>query len=340
MTSTTVPTKAALLHRAAMRAMRAPSIHNTQPWKFVLTEDALEIHADPSRRLSVLDPRGRQLMISCGCALFHARVAIAAAGYEPIVRRLPDSSHPDLIARVWIGRELHWPGGTALDLAIDHRRTNRRAFSDDPVPARVIHELEIAARAEGAVLFPITTPEHRSVVASLSNLADRIERGDPAYINEIAAWTTDDPRRLDGVQAASVPYAGDGRPPQRDPLPIRDFDVRGVGWLPSASGSDGSQCLLLFCSYEDDARGWIRTGEALEHAWLKLTNEGFWASPLTQIIEVGLTHERLRAGLGLAVHPEILLRVGRAPETVPTRRRAAHDVIIHSGYREERQVTP
>src|SRR3954470_5645347 len=183
-TKATVSTTAAVLHRAAMRAMRAPSIHNTQPWKFVLTQDALEIRADRNRRLKVLDPRGRQLMISLGCALFHARVAIAAAGYEPIVRRLPDSSHPDLIARIWIGRESHWPGSSALDMAIDHRRTNRRAFSSEPVPSKLITDLEYAARTEGALLFAIQSAEHRHVVTELSALADKSERSDPAYVNE------------------------------------------------------------------------------------------------------------------------------------------------------------
>src|SRR3954452_9424 len=117
MTSTTVSTTAALLHRAAMRATRAPSIHNTQPWRFVLTQDALEIWADRDRKLKVLDPRGRQMMISLGCAVFHGRVAIAAAGSEALVRRLPDSAHPQLIARIGIGRESHWAGSSALDMA-------------------------------------------------------------------------------------------------------------------------------------------------------------------------------------------------------------------------------
>jgi len=336
MTTTTVSTTAALLHRAAMRAMRAPSIHNTQPWKFVLREDALEIWADRSRKLKVLDPRGRQMMISLGCAVFHARVAIAAAGYEALVRRLPDSSHPDLIARIGIGRESHWAGSSALDMAIDHRRTNRRAFSNEPVPSKLITDLDYAARTEGAMLFPIVSPEHRHVVTELSALADKAERSDPAYVNEIAQWTTDDPRRTDGVQAASVPYAGDGAEPHADPLPIRSFDVRGMGWLPPVTGSDGNQCLLLFCTHEDNARGWLRTGEALEHVWLRLTEQGFWASPLTQVIEVSRTNDRLRAELGLTTHPEVLLRVGRAPETVPTRRRPANDVIIHAGVPDER----
>lgn len=326
----TLTSTTALLRRAAERAMRAPSIHNTQPWRFVLTADTLEIHADPGRQLRVLDPRGRQLLISCGCALYNARVAVAASGYEPVVDRFPHAEQPEVVARLWIGGPRFFPGSSALDEAIDRRRTNRRAFADVPVPGWLITELELAARAEEGLLFPVTRPAHREAVARLSARADAIERTDPAYLTEIAAWTTDDPRRPDGVQAASIPYAGP-LADERDPLPIRDFDVRGMGWLPASSNSGREQCLLLLCSHDDSPRGWLRTGEALEHIWLKLTDRGFWASPLSQAIEVRDTHEQLRRELGLATQPQTLLRVGRAPATVATPRRPAADVITVRG---------
>lgn len=326
-TATVTSETTALLRHAAQRAIRAPSIHNTQPWHFVLTDDSLEIHADYARQLHVLDPRGRQLMISCGCALYNARVAIAAAGHEPIVRRFPEPERPDIVARVWVGTRRDWPGSPALDRAIDQRRTNRRAFADDPVPRWLVTDLELAARAEGGMLFPVIRPEHRAAVSALGALADKLERADPAYLAEVAAWTTDDPRRVDGVQAASVPYAG-VIADRRDPLPIRTFDVRGMGWLPATSDSGPDQCLLLLCSHEDNPRGWLRTGEALEHVWLTLTDRGFWASPLTQVIEVRDTHEQLRAELGLVAQPQILLRVGRAPDTVATKRRPAAELIL------------
>jgi hypothetical protein len=318
---------AVLLHRAAERAIRAPSIHNTQPWRFALTDDSLEIRADFSRQLSVLDPRGRQLMISLGCALYNARVAIAASGYDPLVHRFPDHDRPGVVARVQVGRRRFWPGASALDLAIDQRRTNRRAFSGSPVPGWLLSELQLAARAEDALLFSVTDPAQRAAVIRLSALADDHERRDPGYLAELAAWTTDDPRRPDGVQAASIPYAG-ALAGQRDPLPIRAFDVHGMGWLPSSSGSAASQTLLLLCSHDDRPRGWVRAGEALEHVWLKLTDRGYWASPLTQVIEVRDTHQRLKAELDLTPAPQLLLRVGRAPETVPTLRRRASEVIV------------
>lgn len=329
---------ATVLRRAAERAVLAPSVHNTQPWTFVLRHDSLEIHADPSRQLTVLDPRGRQLMISIGCALFHARVAIAASGHDAIVERFPESRQPRLVARVSVGRRL-WLPIAALDPMIDRRRTNRRAFADESLPERLIDDLAAAVRTEGALLFPITRAEHRLATARLSQLADSIEHKDPDYLAELRAWTTDDPRRRDGVQAASVPYLGSGgsegsesgrKPGPDDQLPVRAFDQRGMGWLPSTSRSGVDQTLLLLCCDLDEPSGWLRTGEALEHVWLELTRHGYWASPLTQVVEVAETQRELRAELGLDANPEILLRVGRAPETVQTRRRDPAEVIVEA----------
>src|SRR5664279_2501176 len=101
-TSVTRPELINALRRAAVRATRAPSVHNTQPWRFVLNGDSLEIHADWSRQLRVLDPRGRQLLLSCGCALFNARVSLAASGHGARVERLVDPVSPELVARIVI----------------------------------------------------------------------------------------------------------------------------------------------------------------------------------------------------------------------------------------------
>jgi hypothetical protein len=324
-----VSTEAAVLRRAAVRAIQAPSVHNTQPWRFVLSEERLEIHIDPARRLNVLDPRGRQLVISCGCALLNARVAIAAAGFEPIVERLPYQGKPNVLARLTVGDPHPAGRNSALDLAIDKRHTNRRAFMAEPVPSSIVSKFVAAVREEGAVLVPVTSPTHRTLIADLTAQAARIENEDPAYIEEIRAWTTDDPRRLDGVQAASVPYGGAGAP-RNGHSPIRSFDVRGMGWLPSAAEFSADECLLVLGSTDDEPHGWLRAGEALERLWLEITDYGFWASPLTQVIEVRGTHDRLRDALKLMSFPQMLLRVGRAPDTMRTPRRQPFDVIVEA----------
>ena len=314
-----------VLRRAAVRAIKAPSIHNTQPWRFVLHDEQLDICIDPSRRLDVLDPRGRQLVISCGCALLNARVAIAAAGYRPIVDRFPSPGVDNVLARVRVGRERPRGHSAAQDAAIDRRRTNRRAFIGRPVSEAEAAGLVRIARSESADLVPIETAEQRRFLAELLTGAARVEREDPGYLKELLDWTTDDPRRVDGVQAASIPYAGPGAP-RVTATALRQFDLRGMGWLPSAARL-ADECVFVLCTESDTPQDWLRAGEALELVWLELTGLGLWACPIGQVVEVGGTHERLRAGLGLSGHPQLLLRVGRAPEAPTSRRREMWDVI-------------
>ncbi|MDQ2750851.1 MAG: nitroreductase [Actinomycetota bacterium] len=309
------------LRWAAVRATLAPSVHNSQPWRLVLGHDHLDIRADWDRQLRVLDPRGRQLQISCGCAVFNARVALAAAGYQVDVHRCDDGARLTLLGKARRDQPI-----SLLDRAIERRRTNRRRFADVDVPEHVVGQLVQAANAEGAVLVPITRPEDRELVARLNQRADQAEVQDPAYRAELRAWTSNDPRRLDGVPASAVAYAGVGAR-NTEAVPIRVFDTDGSGWLPEDNGAGQDQCLLLLGTMQDGPAGWLAVGEALEHVLLEIADLGYAASPLTQLIEVAETHKLLRQHLRLAMHPSVLLRVGLAPETLPTRRRRLVDVL-------------
>jgi hypothetical protein len=325
MKSLTEPRLASAVRRAAVRATLAPSIHNTQPWRFLLSGTSLEIHTDWGRRLRVLDPRGRQLLISCGCAVFNARVALAAAGYDATIERWPDPGQPDLVARLTLAEP---PAGSLtiapLDSFIESRHTNRRRFTDDPVPPDLVAALIEIAREEGATLFPIVRDEHRRTIARLSQQADNLENIDPAYRAELRAWTSDDPARLDGVPAAAVPHV-DGS--AHDDIPLRDFDTRGAGALPTGTHSSAQQCLLLLGTAQDTPAAWSRAGEALEHMLLEITGRGYVASPFTALIEVAPTNAALRDELELVMFPHILLRIGRAPLTPASRRRRLGEML-------------
>jgi hypothetical protein len=326
MTSVLNPKATQLLRRAAVRAMLAPSVHNTQPWRFVLTAGEMEIRADWSRQLRVLDPLGRQMTISCGCALFNARVSLAAAGYDARVTRHPDPLDRDLLARIAVpAHECEWLPISELDDAVELRQTSRRAFTGECVHPEIVDALVAAAAAEGAELVPIVRPEHRLATARLSQLADQWENADPAYRAELRAWTTDDPRRSDGVPAMAVPRVDAG---SFDDLPLRDFDTHGMGWLPTETHSTMNQCLLLLGASADNRTAWLRAGEALERVLLEIARHGYAASPLTQVIEVAATNVLLRRDLDLTMHPHVLLRVGRAPSTPKVRRRRLVDVLI------------
>jgi nitroreductase len=326
MTTIANPRVTTTLRRAAVRATRAPSVHNTQPWRMHLAHGTLSLFADRSRQLRVLDPSSRQLTISCGCALFNARTSIAAAGLAATVDRLPDPDQPDLLARIGVtaSPDTDVAALAALDGMVELRQTNRRHFVDDEVPAEVIDALERAARHEGAELYVVRHEDHRLAVAQLSQKADAIENLNPAYRAELRAWTSDDPRRVDGVQALAVPHV-DGS--SQDEVPIRDFDTRGMGWLPTRTASSRKQCLVFICTQGDNPSEWLRAGEALERVLLELTRHGFVASPLTQVTEVPSARAELRSALGMTNYPHVLLRVGRAPQTPATQRRPIVDVL-------------
>jgi nitroreductase len=316
-----------VLEYAVERAVLAPSVHNTQPWRFLLKGEVLELHADRGRQLNILDPSGRQLLISCGCALFNARAALASRGYQANVERLPERDDPTLLARITIS-----PGSDRqpignFDHWVEARHTNRRRFAQDIVAPQDVYDLVQAALAEDTQLFTVTDLDHRLAAARLSQEADGLENADPAYRAELRTWTTDDPTRRDGVAAVASPHV-DGA--AEDDIPIRDFDTRGAGSLPAETHSSINQCLLLLGVTQDSEYSWLRAGEALERVLLEATRLGYAASPLTQVIEIPSTRERLRVELNLSMHPVVLLRVGRAPLTSASRRRLLDDVLVDS----------
>ena len=315
------------LRHAAVRAVLAPSVHNTQPWRLVLGPDRLEVHADWSRWLPALDGHGRQLLLSCGCALLNARCSLAAAGVLVRVDRFPDPKRPLLLATIVVLEEssaaIHDADAdpdtnadlAGLDAAVEDRRTNRTRFDGEPLPARLLDRLVEVATHHGAELLPLTERQARSA-AQLSRVADKVADATPGYRHELRAWTEDDTGRRDGV-------SGDGVLRTRPRV-----DTHGMGWLPAYTGAGA---LLVLGTRHDSQAAWLLAGEALERVLLTVTAAGLAVSTLSQVVEVDETNHRLRRELGLTVHPQVLLRVGRARSVPSTRRRRLVDVLSEVG---------
>jgi nitroreductase len=312
------------LERAVELAVRAPSVHNTQPWHMDVHADRLGIRADRTRQLTVLDPMGRELVQSVGAALFNARVALAADGWAVDVERLPDPADPDLLAVVRPVPGAPDPALAGLASAVARRRTNRRAFGADRVPDHVLRRLTASTAEEGALLVPVLTESHRRLVARLTQQADREQNASPAYRAELRQWTNRRRNDGDGVPTISVPHV-DGR--QHDDLPLRDFDTRGEGALPPETSSGTDQTLVLLATRTDDEGSWLHCGEAMQRVLLELTEMGWAASPLTQPVEVPLTRMQVRSALTWDAHPQLMLRIGRAAGTPPTPRRSLASVL-------------
>jgi nitroreductase len=314
----------AALERAAEQAILAPSVHNTQPWRFVIRPGAFEVRADFSRQLEVMDPDARELIISCGAALFNVRVSLAAAGFGTSVRRLPDHTQPDLLARVWpVGGSSALASLAVLDRDIVRRQTNRRRYAPEPVPLRIIDTIVRAAEDCSARLILLAKVEDREAVARLSRIAEEQQILDPGYRAELRKWTTDESGRRDGVRSLTVPRVGADSPDAG----LRDFDTRGSGFLPAETGSIADDSLFVLGTEQDDAAAWLAAGEALEHVLLEITRLGYAASPLSQVTEVEATRADLRAMLMRPVYPQVLLRVGLAPTAPGSSRRPLSEVL-------------
>ena len=155
-------------------AVLAPSSHNTQPWLFRLRGSVAELYADRTRACRIADGNDRELIMSCGCALYHLRSAMAYFGYSDSVEIFPESNDPDLLARITLdtGKSAS-PTGNLMFFAIVKRRTNRQPFRNDPVPPALLAELVTAAQDEKAALQIIAGEEARYVAASLIAEGDR-----------------------------------------------------------------------------------------------------------------------------------------------------------------------
>ena len=303
-------------------ATRAPSIHNTQPWRFVAAPDRLDVYLDTERALPVLDPTGRQQIISCGSAIEFAVVALAAAGHAAEVDLLPDDADPDRLAtvRVTAPREAS-DEDRALAAAIDRRHTVRAAFQPRAVPGGLVDRLQREAASFGAWFKPIARSEEEVATVFLIARAEEMEQSDPAYLAELESWMRTDPGAVDGVPVEAVPSDD----PQTRPSNwlIRDFVVgqRGEQQLfraaddPDAPPPDVERPTVVLMGTDDDDRyAWLLAGRALGRVLLRATAEGVAASPLTQALDWPATRSRMQSRLSLVGHPQMLLRMGYPPE--------------------------
>ena len=123
-------------------AVWAPSVHNTQPWRFAVRPGEISLYADPDRWLAVADPAGREMLISCGAALFNARLALRYLGWVPETSVLPDPGRPMLVARISWTRQIT-PAAYECDLyqQVAARRTHRGGFEAGDLPAALLTAL-------------------------------------------------------------------------------------------------------------------------------------------------------------------------------------------------------
>ena len=263
-----------------LAAGSAPSLHNTQPWQFVLIDDHLLLCADPNRVLWVSDPTARALYISCGAALFSARAALRAMGYQPRVRQLPHPEYPLTVLAVIDAVSGRQPTTAehALYDAQSRRRTNRGPFSDERVPESVLTLLRQAADQEGASLRVLDRRDTARVI-TLAEEAGHQLSADRAHQAELREWITSG--QPDGIPVDALPMR-----PARSPSPVRDADFLAAApeLRPQAAYETHPQ-LAVLTTHSDEPEDWLQAGQALQYVLLVATACGLSASFFYHLVE-------------------------------------------------------
>jgi nitroreductase len=326
-----------IVRHVVATAVWAPSVHNTQPWRFTADGPQLSLHADASRRLTVADPDGREMMISCGAALFTVRLALRSLGYIPQARVLPDPGQPTLVAQVsWRDRAAPEEFERRLASHVLTRRSHRSAFDPEPLPTGTLDALRHAAAREGAALRIVADDARRATLAAAIQTAEHQLRQDGERRRELARWTPPPGSdRRDGVPATSYPARDDHTQPY---YPGRDF-AHGHNWgtppLSSAAAHRVAGVAGLLTTTADRPADWVSAGQALQRIMLTASAGGAAVALHGQPIELPWLREFIKTQLSDGACPHLVLRFGLVAQVAVSVRRDPDDVLFPDGFRRD-----
>jgi nitroreductase len=302
----------AVVRVALAVAVWAPSIHNTQPWAWRLDRDGLSLRADRSRQLAVADPDGHSLLVSCGAALYLTELALRAAGWLIDTELLPDRLDRDVLARFRpVGRAEPDERTLAAVVAALRRRSDRRPFAATEVPTDVVETLRAAGSdAAARVDFPVGQDQRIDLAVAVS-WADRVERDDHAYQEELNRWLRDPEvhATADGVPAEAIPHVRADAPRHTD-VPLRDFEVGIRGRLLIEQDVDERPLIAVIFTDSDAAADHLRAGFGMMRLMIEAEMQGLSTCVLSQAVDFAAFRTRVQGLMGWVGYPQIMLRVG------------------------------
>jgi hypothetical protein len=311
------------INKVLSLAVRAPSIHNSQPWRWRVGVDCLQLFAEPSLQLPQVDPDGRDLLVSCGASLNHCVLALAAFGWQALIHRFPDPAEPSHIADIHVRPVTAGGVDVALAAAIPRRRTDRRVYSRWPVGHGDIALMAARAARAGIVVRRV------GALASLNSIVAKAvwqHATDLPYLTELATWSGRY-GSVAGVPARSTPGSD-----LTSVLPGRIFAGPALAQSLDASVAVERAVVLALGTIGDDQLAQLRAGEATSLVSLTATALGLASCPVTEPLELVETRAAVRAEVfDNEEFPQMLLRIGWAPinaDPLPsTPRRPLADVV-------------
>ena len=314
-----------IIQDAVWLACRAPSLHNSQPWRWRVDGDAVALYVDPDRAPRRADQSGREALIGCGAALDHFRVAMAAAGWAAHADRFPNPNNLHHLASIDFApmdyvTDAHRQRANAILV----RRTDRLPFAMPPNWNSI--ETELRRAVEGSeVRFDVIADELRPELTEASQLAESLRLYDSGYHAELVGWTADF-KLTDGIPSSSLISAAES-----DRVDVgRNFPVTRNSDRRPEMEEDHSKIVVL-SSYDGTHEEVLRCGEALSAVLLEATMAGLATCTLTHLTEVPASRQIVATLTDQETTPQVLIRVGLAPSIgepiTPTPRRALAEVL-------------
>lgn len=305
-------------------ATLAANGHNTQPWKFSIKENSIEILPDYSRRLPIVDPNDRELWISLGCALENLLISARAIGYAAEI------SYPDEADVIKVSLQADTPQLSPLLDAIPMRQTTRSEFDGQSVDFVELDQLKMLSLEPGISFQFVTEQAGLELVAEYINQGNLSQYSNTAFVDELIDWLRFNRREIlnsrDGLYSVcsgnpEVPgWLGkmfvSGTKPQQQ----ADTDVKK---LRSSSG------VVNIASENDDKSSWVRTGQVYERLTLMMTSLNIKSALLNQPIEVPEIRPQFQSAMNLGErYPQLLVRFGYAPAMPNSIRRPVDQVLV------------
>lgn len=299
-------------------AVLAPSSHNTQPWRFRVADERIDLFMDESRWLRVADEDQRELHLSVGCALENLLISAAHFDLGCRVTYLPSPGDPPHAASVDFGASAQ-PPPTKLPVLFEMitvRHTNHQEYEPRAIPPAVLDQLRDCVDEPNVQLMLTDDAQIKQRVDELVVRSDAIEFADEAFRAELAYWIGQ------GVFGTSWLMSKIGK------LAVTYLNIGQLQAKRDSSVLLSAPVLGLLAS-PNDRTSQIQAGQVYQRLGLLAASHGIWCQPMSQIVHVEETTQQLEKLIAIEglkpVHP---FRLGyAAAEKQHTPRRPVADVL-------------
>ncbi|MBI2462675.1 MAG: hypothetical protein HYV65_00285 [Candidatus Spechtbacteria bacterium] len=327
------PTKTDKLKFLVCFGILAPSSHNTQPWKFHVDNNSIEIIADFSRRPQFGDPTGRMTYIALGCAAENMIIAAKHYGFECAVHYNEQLSNANAEHAVTLtcddkGLVSH---DDALFSAITQRVSYRAEYQNKEVPAEIIDDLQNLVSESGINLTITNNFTDKKLLASIAGEGMKEKMSQLDFRKELATWI----RNNWTMSRDGMPGSGHEMSMLKSlaaPWALRLIDVSPVEEKKAIKRVLNFGAVGIISTKDDNAAAWLHTGELLESVLLTLQSKGMAASIMVAAIESGESRKKLSTFIfektNQTLSPQMFFGLGYPTKVAPhSPRRGVEEVL-------------